>query len=183
MPPLAPPDPATLGDLTDHEQDALDAMRRNGAQESGYSAMQRTRPQTIGYALADSPAGLAAWITEKMMSWTDPRSELSSDTILDNLMHYWLPHTAASSARLYWESLHEVTRWLEGPLDERDHVDARAGCSVFPYELQRPSRRWAERRFGNIVYWNEPERGGHFPALEQPALFVAEVTTFFALIS
>jgi hypothetical protein len=83
---------------------------------------------------------------------------------------------------LYWESLHEVTRWLEGPLDERDHVDAPAGCSVFPYELQRPSRRWAEQRFGNIVYWNEPGRGGHFPALEQPALFVAEVTTFFPLI-
>jgi epoxide hydrolase len=182
MPPLAPPDPATQGDLTDQEQDALDAMRRNGTQESGYSTIQRTRPQTIGYALADSPAGLAAWITEKLISWTDPRSELSSDTILDNLMHYWLPQTAASSARLYWESLHEVTRWLEGPLDERDHVDAPAGCSVFPYELQRPSRRWAEQRFGNIVYWNEPERGGHFPAWEQPALFVAEVTTFFALV-
>jgi pimeloyl-ACP methyl ester carboxylesterase len=182
MPPLAPPDPATQGDLTDQEQDALDAMRRNGTHESGYSTIQRTRPQTIGYALTDSPAGLAAWITEKLISWTDPRSELSSDTILDNLMHYWLPQTAASGARLYWESLHEVTRWLEGPLDERDHVDAPAGCSVFPYELQRPSRRWAEQRFGNIVYWNEPERGGHFPAWEQPALFVAEVTTFFALV-
>jgi hypothetical protein len=63
-------------------------MRRNGTQESGYSTMQRTRRQTIGYALTDSPAGLAAWITEKLISWTDPRSELSSDTILDNLMHY-----------------------------------------------------------------------------------------------
>jgi pimeloyl-ACP methyl ester carboxylesterase len=182
MPPLAPPDPATFGDLTDQEQDALDAMRRNGTQESGYSTMQRTRPQTIGYTLTDSPAGLAAWITEKLSSWADPRSELSPDTILDNLMHYWLPRTAASSARLYWESLHDVARWLEGPLDERDHVDAPAGCSVFPYELQRPSRRWAEQRFGNIVYWNEAERGGHFAALEQPALFVAEVTTFFALV-
>jgi hypothetical protein len=142
MPPLAPSDPATRGDLTDQGQHALDAMRRNGTQESGYSTMQRTRPQTIGYALTDSPAGLAAWITEKLMSWTDPRSELSSHTILDNLMHYWLPHAAASSARLYCESLHEVTRWLEGPLDERDHVGAPAVCSVFPYELQRPSRRW-----------------------------------------
>jgi epoxide hydrolase len=182
MPPLAPPDPATLGDLTDQEKDALDAMSRGGSQVSGYSTMHRTRPQTIGYALTDSPAGLAAWIVEKVMSWTDPRSVLSPDAILDNLMLYWLTRTAASSARLYWESLHDVTRWLEGPLEPRDHVDAPAGCTVFPYELQRPSRRWAERRFGNILYWNEPDRGGHFPALEQPALFVNELTKFFGFV-
>jgi hypothetical protein len=182
MPPLAPPDPATLGDLTDQEKDALDAMSRGGSQDSGYSTMHRTRPQTIGYALTDSPAGLAAWIVEKVMSWTDPRSVLSPDAILDNLMLYWLTRTAASSARLYWESLHDVTRWLEGPLEPRDHVDAPAGCTVFPYELQRPSRRWAERRFGNILYWNEPDRGGHFPALEQPALFVNELTKFFGFV-
>ena len=77
IPPLVPPDPATLGDLTDRERQALDAMRRNGAEESGYSTTHRTRPQTTGYALTDSPAGLAAWITEKLMAWTDPRSELS----------------------------------------------------------------------------------------------------------
>ncbi len=182
MPPLAPPDPATFDDLTEQEQDALAAMTRSAAQESGYSILHRTRPQTIGYALTDSPAGLAAWIIEKMMSWTDPRSEVSPDVVLDNLMLYWLPRTAASSARLYWQSLHDVSRWLEGPLEERDHVDAPTGCSVFPYELQRPSRRWADRRFGNILYWNEPERGGHFAALEQPALFVTEVTNFFALV-
>lgn len=182
MPPLAPPDPATLGDLTDQERDALHAMKRSGPQDSGYSTMHRTRPQTIGYALTDSPAGLAAWITEKLLSWTDPRSVLSPDVILDNVMLYWLPSTGASSARLYWESLQDVTRWLEGPLEQRDHVDAPTGCSVFPYELQRPSRRWAERRFGNIVYWNEPDRGGHFAALEQPAVFVDELTSFFALV-
>ena len=132
MPPLAPPDPATLGDLTDQERDALDAMTRSGAQDSGYSTMHRTRPQTIGYALTDSPAGLAAWIIEKLMSWTDPRSELSPDAILDNLMLYWLPRTAASSARLYWESLQDVTRWLEGPLEPRDLVDTPAGCTRVP---------------------------------------------------
>ena len=181
MPPLAPPDPATLGDLTDQEQDALDAMKRSGAQDAGYSTMHRSRPQTIGYALTDSPAGLAAWITEKLLSWTDPRSVLSTDVILDNVMLYWLPSTGASSARLYWESLQDVVRWLEGPLQQGDHVDAPTGCSVFPYELQRPSRRWAERRFGNILYWNEPDRGGHFAALEQPAVFVDELTSFFAL--
>jgi pimeloyl-ACP methyl ester carboxylesterase len=182
MPPLAPPDPATLDNLTDAEQDALDAMKRGGAQNSGYSTMHRTRPQTIGYGLADSPAGLAAWITEKLLSWSDPRSELPLDTMLDNVMTYWLPRTAASSARLYWESLSDVTRWLEGPLQARDHVHAPTGCSVFPYELQRPSRRWAEQRFHDIRYWNEPHRGGHFAAIEQPALFVDELTNFFALV-
>jgi epoxide hydrolase len=182
MPPLAPPDPETLADLTDPEREAIDAMEHSRAQESGYSTMQRTRPQTIGYALTDSPAGLAAWVTEKLMSWIDPRSELSRDAMLDNLMLYWLPRTAASSARLYWESLADVARWLEGPLEPHDYVEAPAGCTVFPYELQRPSKRWAERRFRDIRYWHEPARGGHFAALEQPALFVEEVTNFFAVV-
>jgi epoxide hydrolase len=182
MPPLAPPDPATLGDVTDAEQQALDAIAAGAESDSGYSTMQRTRPQTIGYALTDSPVALAAWIGEKLIGWTDPRCELPADAILDNLMFYWLPRTAASSARLYWESLHDVTRWLEGPLEPGDHVATPAGCSVFPYELQRPSRRWAEQRFHDIRYWNEPERGGHFPALEVPELFVDELTRFFALV-
>ncbi len=182
MPPLAPPDPSTFGDLTDAEQKTLDTIKQGAENDSGYSTMHRTRPQTIGYTLTDSPAALAAWIGEKFTTWSDPRSELSPDALLDNLMFYWLPSTGASSARLYWESLHEVARWLEGPLEPRDRVDAPAGCTVFPYELQRPSRRWVEQRFHNIRYWNEPERGGHFPALEQPALFVDELTTFFALV-
>jgi pimeloyl-ACP methyl ester carboxylesterase len=182
MPPLAPADPAARDDLTAREQAARDAIRHSAAQDSGYSAEHRTRPQTIGYSLVDSPTGLAAWITEKLQAWTDPRSRISRDRILDNLMHYWLPRTGASSARLYWESLGDVTRWITGPLEPRDLVDTPAGCTIFPYELQRPSRRWAERRFHDIRYWSEPDRGGHFPALEQPALFVAEVRTFFDLV-
>ncbi len=182
VPPLVPADPATLGELTKAEQQALNALADGAENESGYSAMQRTRPQTVGYALTDSPVGLAAWIGEKLISWTDPRCQLSDDAILDSLMFYWLPRTAASSARLYWESLRDVARWLEGPLQQRDHVDTPAGCTVFPFELQRPSRRWAERRFHDIRYWNEPERGGHFPAVEVPELFVDEVTRFFALV-
>jgi pimeloyl-ACP methyl ester carboxylesterase len=182
MPPLAPPDSATLGNLTSQEQQALDAMDLGRARDSGYSTMQRTRPQTVGYALTDSPSGLAAWITEKLTSWTDPRSTVSTDTMLDNVMLYWLPRTAASSARLYWESLADVGRWLEGPLEPRDVVDAPAGCTVFPHELQRPSRRWAERRFRDIRYWSEPDRGGHFAAMEQPAIFVDEVNAFFSLV-
>jgi epoxide hydrolase len=182
MPPLAPPDPATLSDLTDREREAIDAMRRGAERDSGYSTEHRTRPQTIGYSLTDSPAGLAAWITEKLDAWIDPRSEISADAILDNLMLYWLPRTGASSARLYWESLSDVSRWLEGPLEPRDVVDVPTGCTVFPHELQRPSRRWAERRFPGIRYWSEPDRGGHFAALEQPDLFVHEVTTFFGMV-
>jgi epoxide hydrolase len=142
MPPLAPPDPATLDDITEPEQAALDALRRGADNDAGYSTQHRTRPQTIGYALTDSPAGLAAWITEKIRNWTDPRSELSRDAVLDNLMLYWLPRTGASSARLYWESLADVARWLEGPLEPRDLVHASTGCTIFPYELQRPSWRW-----------------------------------------
>ena len=180
MPPLAPPDPATMHDLTERERDALDALRGRSESDAGYSTEHRTRPQTIGYALADSPAGLAAWITEKLEAWTDPRSELSTDAVLDNLMLYWLPRTGASAARLYWESLGDVARWIEGPLEPRDLVRAPVGCTVFPYELQRPSRRWASRRFTDIRYWSEPDRGGHFAAWEQPDLFAAEVEACFA---
>jgi epoxide hydrolase len=182
MPPLAPPDPETRHELTDREQAALEAMAHSAQRDSGYSTQQRTRPQTIGYALVDSPAGLAAWVTEKLRGWTDPASGLSRDAILDNLMLYWLPATAASSARLYWESLRDVERWLEGPLEKRDLVDVPTGCTVFPHELQRPSQRWAERRFHDIRYWSEPEHGGHFAALEQPELFVDEVRAFFRLV-
>jgi pimeloyl-ACP methyl ester carboxylesterase len=166
VPPLAPPLPGT----------ARDDQR---PQDAGYSTQQRTRPQTIGYSLVDSPAGLAAWIVEKIRAWTDPHSVLSPDQILDNVMHYWLTRTGASAARLYWESLSDVSRWLEGPLEDRDLVRCPVGCSVFPYELQRPTRGEAEQRFLDIRHWGEPDRGGHFAAWEQPALFAREVQSFF----
>jgi len=122
---------------------------------------------------------LCAWIVEKLTAWTDG-DVLSRDQLLDNLMLYWLPGTGASSARLYWESSARVREWIEGPTS--DTVSVPTGCSVFPKELQRPSRRWAERRFTDIRYWSEPERGGHFAAFEQPALFVDEVRAFFRLV-
>ena len=105
---------------------------------------------------------------------------LPGDELLDNLMLYWLPGTGASSARLYWESLRQVNEWISGSAGAP--VTVPTGCSVFPKELQRPSRRWAERRFPNIRYWNEPGKGGHFAAFEQPALFVDEVRSFFRLV-
>ena len=162
--------------------DDAGAGREPVLDDSGYSVEQRTRPQTIGYSLTDSPAGLAAWVVEKIDNWTDPRSRLERDAVLDNLMHYWLPRTGASAARLYWESLGDVSRWLSGPLEDRDLVHAPVGCSIFPHELQRPSRREAEQRFTDIRYWNHPELGGHFPAWEQPALFAREAEAFFTLL-
>ena len=183
-PPLAPPDPATLDDLTERERTALASLEHSAEWGSGYSREQATRPQTIGYALVDSPVALAAWIIEKFWAWTDHAGELEDvltrTELLDNLMLYWLPRTGASSARLYWESIRRVDRWISG--DAMDTVDVPTGCSIFPKELQRPSRRWAERRFVDIRYWNEPERGGHFAAFEQPELFVDEVRAFFRLV-
>jgi pimeloyl-ACP methyl ester carboxylesterase len=183
-PPLAPPDPATFEDLTEWEQAALASLERAAEWDSGYSREHATRPQTIGYALVDSPVALAAWIVEKFWAWTDcdghPENVLTRDELLDNLMLYWLPRTGASSARLYWESIRQVDAWISGA--DVDTVDVPTGCSIFPKELQRPSRRWAERRFLDIRYWNEPERGGHFAAFEQPELFVEEVRASFRLV-
>jgi epoxide hydrolase len=171
VPPLAPPQPGTAP-----------ASDNRGDDESGYSEQQRTRPQTIGYSLIDSPTGLAAWITEKVRRWSDPRSQISRSSELDNLMFYWLPRAGASAARLYWESLDDVARWLRGPLQDRDLVHVPTGGSVFPHELQRPTRGDAGQRFTDLRYWNEPERGGHFAAWEQPELFAAEVDRFFGLL-
>ena len=177
IPPLAGPDPATFGDLTSGERAALDSLRYSAEWDSGYSAEQATRPQTIGYGLVDSPAALCAWIVEKFWFWTDHSGALDSvltrDELLDNLMLYWLPGTGASAARLYWESIRRVNEWIAGTA--ADTVSVPVGCSVFPKELQRPSRRWAQERFTDIRYWGEPERGGHFAAFEQPGLFVDEV--------
>jgi pimeloyl-ACP methyl ester carboxylesterase len=184
MPPIVPPDPATLDDLTDAERASLAALRESAARESGYSAEQSTKPQTVGYGLVDSPAALAAWIVEKFWSWTDRDGALdaviSRDDLLDNLMLYWLPGTAASSARLYWESFAQVSAWFTAEVT--DTVDVPTGCTVFPHEVPHPSRRWASRRYTDIRHWGEPARGGHFAALEQPDSFVTEVRTFFRLV-
>jgi pimeloyl-ACP methyl ester carboxylesterase len=183
-PPLAPPDPSTFDDLTEGERSALASLEHSSEWDSGYSQEHSTRPQTIGYALVDSPAALCAWIIEKFWAWTDcaghPENALTRDELLDNLMLYWLPRTGASSARLYWESIRQVNEWISGSVT--DKVSVPAGCSIFPKELQRPSRRWAEKRFLDIRYWNEPGRGGHFAAFEQPELFVDELRSFFKLV-
>jgi epoxide hydrolase len=183
-PPLAPPDPETFDDLTEDERAALASLEHSAEWDSGYSQEHATRPQTIGYALVDSPAALCAWIIEKFWAWTDcdgdPENVLTRDELLDNLMLYWLPRAGASSARLYWESIRQVNEWISG--STIDTIAVPTGCSIFPKELQRPSRRWAERRFLNIRYWNELDKGGHFAAFEQPDLFVNEVRSCFQLL-
>jgi pimeloyl-ACP methyl ester carboxylesterase len=173
VPPLVAPD-SDPGQLTNAEQASLQDLDDRTRTGSGYSAMHSTRPQTIGYALTDSPAGLAAWIGEKLITWTDQAAGgLSRHQLLDNLSLYWFTGTAASSARLYWESIDEVTAWFTTAT--HDTIDVPAGCTVFPAEVPRPSRRWAERRFTNIVHWSEPAEGGHFGAWEQPERFASDL--------
>jgi pimeloyl-ACP methyl ester carboxylesterase len=171
-PPLPLSDPPTA-----EEQEAVAAGELYRSAEMGYAAEQSTKPQTLGYGLADSPAGQAMWIYEKFQSWTDcggdPESLLTRDEILDNIMLYWLTNSGASSARLYWESFaSQVGRLSAG-------VDVPSGFSLFPKELVRPPRAWVERAFSNILHWNKLPRGGHFAAFEQPEMFIDEVRTCF----
>jgi pimeloyl-ACP methyl ester carboxylesterase len=161
-----------MKDLTEFEQGALAGMNHYNEQDSGYSKQQSTRPQTIGYALVDSPAGQAGWILEKFWSWMDcqghPENVVSRDELLDNVMLYWLPATGASSARLYWES------FTSPPFAP---VTVPVGCSIFPKEIFRSSKRWCEARFPKLVHYNQLSKGGHFAAFEQPETFVDEIRT------
>jgi epoxide hydrolase len=175
--PLVAPDPSAP-DLTEGEKSALAGMQHYNDWDSGYSKQQSTRPQTLGYGLADSPIGQATWILEKFWSWTDcnghPENVLTRDELLDNIMMYWLPDAAASSARLYWESFRNFSRDYQ--------VNVPAGCSIFPKEIFRSSRRWAEKRFTKLVYFNELDKGGHFAAFEQPEMYLKEVRACFRMM-
>jgi len=175
--PVVGRDAMSMENLTAEEEATLAHMAEFQKWETGYSGQQGTRPQTLGYGLADSPAGQCAWIVEKFRAWTDcdghPESVLTRDELLDNVMLYWLPGNGASSARLYWESYRNI---------DLSVVSAPTGCSIFPKEVIRLSRRWAEKRFTDLRYWNELDRGGHFAAFEQPDLFVGELRSFFALV-
>lgn len=173
--PVVGPDPETMNDLSELEQSALAGLQFYQDHDSGYSKQQSTRPQTLGYGLADSPIGQAAWILEKFYQWMDckghPENIVSRDELLDNVMMYWLPDAGASSARIYWESF--------GTGGGRDPVSVPSGCSIFPKEIFRTSERWAKKRFTNLVYFNVLNTGGHFAAFEQPETYVAEVRSCF----
>ena len=171
------PTPDEIADATPHEQAMLDSMRLYQDTLSGYAKLQGTRPQTIGYALADSPVGQAAWIYAMFQDVSDgggnAESVFTRDEMLDDIMLYWLTDAGASSARLYWEAQSSMARPLSEPMQTPTAI------SMFPKELVRISRRWAEARFANLVHFNELEAGGHFAALEQPVLLTEEIRAAF----
>ncbi len=168
---------APVGDLSDpspEEREALAAQKHYQRWEAGYSKQQSTRPQTLGYGLADSPAGQLAWIVEKLYAWSDcdghPENVFSRDEMLDDVMMYWATNSATSSARLYWESF---TASGGG-----GKVRVPTGIARFPKEIFRPPRKWCEAVY-TVTHWTEMPRGGHFAAFEQPDLFIADVRQFF----
>jgi epoxide hydrolase len=168
-----------FGELTEQEQGdlaRLDAFHRD---EFGYGLLQRSRPQTLGYALADSPAGQCTWIVEKFHEWMDcdghPENAVSRDELLDNVMVYWLGNAATSSARLYWES-------AEAAEHAYPQIRTPAAYTVFPKEIFLASERWARTRCEDLRYYKRAERGGHFAAFEQPEAFVVETRAAFRAI-
>lgn len=172
--PIAQPPPEVIAAPTAYEAESLARLGWYRAKDNGYALIQATRPQTLGYGLTDSPVGQLAWILEKFQGWSDcegyPENVFSKDQLLDTIMLYWMTASAASSARLYWHSFLN---------QDFETVELQTGCSLFPKELFRPSRRWAETRLKNIVYWNELVKGGHFAAMEQPQLFINEIRCCF----
>ncbi len=170
-----PRDPDRLADLDESERQRLQALKRFWREERAYAVLQATRPQTLAYALTDSPVGQLAWIVEKFRAWTDsrelPEDAVDRDQLLTNVTLYWLTGTAGSSARLYKETANDVVRANEpSPIP--------TGVAVFPGEPLLPVRRLAERAY-DIVHWTEFDRGGHFPAMEVPDLLVGDLREFF----
>jgi len=175
LPILFPPPPPPPGGYTAEEQAALAQLERFSTDGSGYASIQGTRPQTLGYGLADSPVGQAMWIYEKFQGWTDnkgdPEEAISVDHMLDDITLYWFTNTAASSARLYYESLRRdfIRMPLELPV----------AISIFKGDMFTPPKVWGERTYSKLFYWNELDKGGHFAAFEQPALFTEEMRKAF----
>jgi len=163
---------------TPAERRAMDGAARFANDQSGYFREQATRPQTIGYPLADSAAGQALWIYEKFQAWTDnhgnPEDALNVDAMLDNISLYWFTNSAASSARIYWENTRAGSASLS-----KGRIELPMAASVFPHEIFSPPRAWAEALWPNLFYWNELDKGGHFAAFEQPALFTEELRNAF----
>ena len=167
-------DPAELTGLTQADQDRLALSEKWGREMNGYAIIQSTRPQTLSYALTDSPVGQLAWIVEKFKEWTDPAATLPDDAIdrdliLTDVSVYWLTGTAGSAARIYYEG---ARSW--GQVQSRSPVPT--GVAVFPNDLT--IRPLAERDH-NVVHWSEFSRGGHFAAMEAPDLLVNDVREFF----
>ncbi len=168
----------SLDGVTPAELALMADMARVGAEETGYFAIQSTRPQTLAYAQADSPVGLMAWIVEKFHAWSDDWTRFGDDALLTNVMLSWATGTANSSARLYFESQHAGTH-ANQPFPHR--ITVPTGAAIFPKELFTPPRAWAERVY-DIAQWTVHEHGGHFAAFERPVELTADVREFFALV-
>lgn len=141
----------------------------------GYAAIMGTRPETIGYGLADSPAGLAAWLYDKIADWVftrgDPELAVGNRAILDNISLYWLTNTGPSSGRIYWENVAASAKL--------EPVKVPVAVTVFPGEVYRPPKHWLGRAYPQLIYYNVAEKGGHFAAWEEPDLFAREVRAAF----
>ena len=170
--------PAPKG-LSYKEQAAFDQLQAFYKDDTGYAVMMQTRPQTIGYSLADSPVGLASFILvhSGFTRWTsDIDKSLSNDEVLDEITLYWLTNTGASSARYYWENKNGFFNSVDQKTAE---IKLPVAITVFPYEIYRAPETWAKRAYPNLVYFHEVDKGGHFAAWEQPQLFAAEMRAAF----
>ena len=173
LPPALQPSKESLRQrpLSESEQKMAAAGLRFRELEGAYSHLHRTKPQTLGHALNDSPAGLAAWIGEKFHAWT--QAPVARDELLTNLSIYWFTQTITSSMRLYKESARTPLQFEDG-----ERLGVPLAYADFPGEIVRPPREWLER-FADVSRWTEMPRGGHFAALEQPDLLAADVRAFF----
>jgi epoxide hydrolase len=164
-------------ELSEEEVRRLGDARRFDKEETGYQRIQGTKPQTLGYGLTDSPAGLAAWIVEKFRTWSDCNGDVETrftkDELLTNIMIYWINENIAPSTRLYYETYKAKH---SGP--PKTYVEAPTAFAVFPKELSRLPRAWAERSY-NVTRWTEMPKGGHFAALEEPEMLVDDIREFF----
>jgi microsomal epoxide hydrolase len=171
------PDVPAHAPLTDEERGFLAAAESWYAAEGGYAHLQATTPQTAGFALNDSPAGLMAWIVEKFRAWGDCEGDLERrfdpDTLLTNVMIYWITGTIASANRLYWETRRAPMRFAPG-----ERVNVPCGIARFPREAPFPPRAWVERGY-DVRRWTDMPSGGHFAALEEPVALAADLHACF----
>ncbi len=172
------PSAEEIANATPAEQRMLDDAKRYQREFSGYMHLQSTRPQSVGFSLADSPAGIAAWIyalfQDVSQSGGEPENVIALDHLIDDIMLYWLPNAGPSSLRFYWEAAQEA-----GTAMPMHPMPTPTGISMFPGEQVRISRRWAERRFADLRFFAEAERGGHFAAMENPPAFVDHLRDTF----
>ena len=171
-------DPKMIASPTDEERRFLAELDHWLKEEMGYQWIQGTRPTTLAFALTDSPAGLAAWIVEKFRAWSDcdgtPENAIDRDTMLANIMLYWVSGAIGSSFWPYYARMHGP--W---PIPVGETVGVPTGYAEFPKEILHPPRSLAERTYTDIRRWSVMPRGGHFAALEQPRLLVSEIREFF----